>query len=820
MTLSLFILVLSIFLFFGKKTIAQDCPLPQNNKTLQGNFVTANITTGGNTFWDGDVDDIFSVPNTITPPLGTIISSGLWLGALDQNGSIKIAATRYDGPFDYDYSAGPILEENGQITFACEDYDQLWEVFGYEIQQHISDFEDNGIIDQPIENIFGYPAHQNPFFENINGFVLPNTPQGLAPFFDQNSDGIYNPNDGDFPLPESVSQNTIPSQIIWKIFNDAGSSHTLSNSDPLNVEVQQTVWSFWCEDNPILNYSIFSSYKIINRGNETLDSMSAGIFTDFDLGCYTDDYFGCAPNLNTYYSYNHDSLDGTTGINCDADFNSYGANPPVQAVTFLNQSLTSYVQYYIDSFDPPSGVFPPQLPQEFFHFLNGQWGNGLPITYGTDGYNTGGDSTKYLYPDNPNDSLGWSMETTNWPYSDWASLGNNYIGSLPPGAVYNFDIAYSFYQDSTLNNIETVNLVYDYIPLLQQMYDSSFSQGCLSTNTICEMDCVWVGDANRDSIVNNCDILQIGLGYGEQDFARNTPLIWAPFEGIDWGNNIDAINLKHTDCSGDGNIDSLDFYWVEKHFSNSYKKNSTTDIFNIGSDFQFTYFGNDTPIDSLIPLDTWVLRLKLAESKEIFGLALTIDYDSAFLEVFDGASSSPWENQENDIYIFTDEIIDKSEFQYAAVKTDGINSLSDDNTIVFLFLKVKPITFQSVETVIRVKNIKAILNDGTVLDYGAQPLVVTIQNPDGSGTITSLPFLEKNNIQLFPNPTTHLLNVKLENPQHVALEVFDIYGKKVFEQAEHFNSDFQLPIEQLSEGVYFLKVKMDGAEVIRKFIKI
>ena len=406
MTLSRLVLLVCILLFFGKKANAQDCPLPQNKKTLQGNYVTANISTGGNTFLDGDAIENFTVPNTLTPSVGTILSSGLWLGAMDQNGNIKIAATNYDFPNRYDYATGPILNENGNLTFACEDYDQLWEVFGYEIKQHISDFEDNGIIDHPIANIFNYPAHQNPFFENIHGFALPNTPQGLAPFFDQNGDGIYNPNDGDFPLPESVSQNTIPSHIIWKIFNDAGTTHTLSNSEPLNVEVQQTVWSFWCDDNPILNHSIFSSYKVINRGNETLDSMTASIFTDFDLGCFTDDYHGSAPHLNTIYSYNEDAIDGATGTDCGQGVNTYGENPPVQAITLLNQSLSSYIHYYIGPFDPPIGVFPPIQPQGFFHFINGIWKDEIPITFGGDGYLSGGDTTHYLYPDNPNDSQG------------------------------------------------------------------------------------------------------------------------------------------------------------------------------------------------------------------------------------------------------------------------------------------------------------------------------------------------------------------------------------------------------------------------------
>ena len=142
----------------------------------------------------------------------------------------------------------------------------MWEVYGYEIEQHIKDFEDDGIINNAIPNIYGYPGHQNFFFEYYNGFSLPNTSHGLAPFFDNDNDGNYNPTAGDYPLPDSVDPSIIPGHIIWGIFNDGGTNHTSSGGLPLNAEIHQTFWSFYCDDNEHLNNSIFASYKIINKG--------------------------------------------------------------------------------------------------------------------------------------------------------------------------------------------------------------------------------------------------------------------------------------------------------------------------------------------------------------------------------------------------------------------------------------------------------------------------------------------------------------------------------------------------------------------------
>ena len=264
---------------------AQDCPLPTSIKTLQGNNISADILIDGSLFWDRSNAGFryAAQPNPLT---GTIFNAGIWMGGFDSDGNLKIAAVEYPNENRKEFAAGPILEDNGQMTFDCDNYDQLWEVYGYEIKQHISDFEDNGVINNPIQHIYAYPGHQNPFFESIHGFSLPNTTHGLAPFFDNNNDGIYNPTDGDYPLPESVHPNSIPAHVMWGIYNDAGVEHSNSYGEPLNVEIHQTVWAFNCTDNETLNNSVFTSHKIINKDSSPLDSMYVGFWTDMDVGCF------------------------------------------------------------------------------------------------------------------------------------------------------------------------------------------------------------------------------------------------------------------------------------------------------------------------------------------------------------------------------------------------------------------------------------------------------------------------------------------------------------------------------------------------------
>ena len=148
-------------------------------------------------------------------------------------------------------------------------------------------------------SIAGWPARDNPFFAGIYGFDLPtNAQQGLAPFYDKNGDAVYNPLDGDYPAVfQQGKPPFVPAQMAWTVFNDVGFGNpgTPAGAIALQMETQLLAWVFNCTDQPVLNNTVFTSHKTIYHGTEALDSTAIALFTDFDLGCYLDDYQGCNP---------------------------------------------------------------------------------------------------------------------------------------------------------------------------------------------------------------------------------------------------------------------------------------------------------------------------------------------------------------------------------------------------------------------------------------------------------------------------------------------------------------------------------------------
>ncbi|MBM3285838.1 MAG: hypothetical protein FJY88_00585 [Candidatus Eisenbacteria bacterium] len=94
-------------------------------------------------------------------------------------------------------------------------------------------------------------------------------------------------------------------QTLWAVYNDADPSGHTNNAGataPQNIEIQQTTFAF---DRPApLGNMVFVKFKIINRGNETLEDCFISLWSDPDLGGADDDLVGCDTLLSLGYCYN------------------------------------------------------------------------------------------------------------------------------------------------------------------------------------------------------------------------------------------------------------------------------------------------------------------------------------------------------------------------------------------------------------------------------------------------------------------------------------------------------------------------------------
>lgn len=101
------------------------------------------------------------------------------------------------------------------------------------------------------------------------------------------------------------------------------------------------------------------------------------------------------------------------------------------------------------------------------------------------------------------------------------------------------------------------------------------------------------------------------------------------------------------------------------------------------------------------------------------------------------------------------------------------------------------------------------------------------QDINGKQTISEIILITVNEataeVQVFPNPTKELVNIHFQNlpAEEVELELFDALGKLLRKQTVIGNNgQVQLDLKDLTEGVYYLNLTVDGLAVQKKIVKM
>lgn len=477
-----------------------DCAAATKQIDQDINNVRARLLNGGDVWWDTD-DGRYIVPKVVAgqPEVSSLFAGAVWIGGLDPGGNLKLAAKAYGSSNGTtDFYPGPLDQFTGGTDPAtCNNWDRFFKVLATEIKEHLNLLakQEKGEIVYTAEmipaGVRGWPAKGNPHFVDVWGFELPATGQGLAGFFDGGSvpDGIYDPLDGDFPIVEirnctnfgpdktvtDVCGNVtflpgvdpqFPDEMIFWIYNDAGGTHTETNADPIQMEIQ--VQTFAYATNDFINNMTFQRYKLINRAVEDITNCYFAMWADPDLGCYTDDYIGCDTSRSLMYVYNQDAADGQTGTTCPGGVNTYGTNIPILGIDYfrgprgnvpcydgngqaiidtltldtvftkVELGMSSFTYYNGAVGQWPQGTTDPQTAQEFYNYITGRWRDGSPFQFGDLGYNTGGEEIDYAFPSPPDcadASICWSMCTASLGEGDRRTLQATGPFTLKPGDV-------------------------------------------------------------------------------------------------------------------------------------------------------------------------------------------------------------------------------------------------------------------------------------------------------------------------------------------------------------------------------------------------
>ena len=464
---------------FSSISMAQ-CTYPSATETLSTNKLLARLSNSGQ-FMEFNGEPPLTVNDTAYFPLspGLAYKAGLWMGGIDAAGQLRLAAEAYGNASTADYFPGPLGDQGTAQTELCDHFNRFWRVNRSEIDAHIADFNDNGEINNtPVNSIYGWPGAGNPYFQALYGFSLPENSKLLAPFVDQNADGIYDPWAGDYPKVKGDEA------VLW-FFND-GAPHTASYGEQLGMEVRATAYAF-DRDITELDQTIFYEFSFHYKGDSPLDSFYLGLWMDVDIGCGIDDRIGCNPEKSFAFAHNGDEYDedcgGTPGFGTlplGLLINSL-QGPEDELGNILPMSHFMYLGQHFEVPQTASGL--PVQATGYYNYLRGRWRDGTPLSLGGGGYDPSAEAHPWAFDGtdlsgDPGD--GWSFPWIDNSIGDRRFLMSYGPISLPIGSNKNLAFCMTWTEDMQIP-VPSMQPLGQIADITQYYYDSCFEDFITST---------------------------------------------------------------------------------------------------------------------------------------------------------------------------------------------------------------------------------------------------------------------------------------------------------------------------------------------------
>jgi hypothetical protein len=492
------------FIIFGSNALAQE---QANTFVFEGNNFRWTQTTNGSLFYN-ESEGMQGMEVPIDSMNHTIFASTLWLGGINSSNELKISFRRFcQNENENCYENWGPLKLDGSLATSeeVEDFNKIWFVTSEQIEAHIAFGEcvNDPACNEAIEflnyeipeDFTSWPA------EGGLGFA-----ENLAPYTDFNNNGIYDPEEGDYP----AICGDFSSYAIW---NDLGANGASMDGDEVGLEVHTTVYGYEANEGSLFN-TLLVQHKLINRGAFALTETYAGFWNDFDIGNYADDYVATDVERSMFYGYNGEGFDNSSDAGP-----GYGFDVPAMGVKVLSGALTvpngnddasEYQEFYANEtsgygdgivdnerlgltksmahniLDGPIATLGPQSGTEYYQYMRGIWRDQTPQSYGGMGYNLSSSfMASYVFPGisdplfagtngiDPNYPLegGWTEENEGFPAEDRRMVGSSGPFTFAPGDIQYIDLAYIFARES-FDEQETV------IETLQRFADEVEGMQC------------------------------------------------------------------------------------------------------------------------------------------------------------------------------------------------------------------------------------------------------------------------------------------------------------------------------------------------------
>ncbi|MCK6601823.1 MAG: T9SS type A sorting domain-containing protein [Bacteroidetes bacterium] len=230
-----------------------------------------------------------------------------------------------------------------------------------------------------------------------------------APWIDRNGDGIYQPEQGDYP-------DLTGDQMLWMVINDGVEPYQrLEGNKQINLECRIKAFAF--NQPGAIENAVFVEYQLINKNPLPIRDAIFTIFADSEIGISDDDLGGCDTTRYFCYGYNQTDFDRKYGNTPPALGSGILAGPVIRTVT---EDRTAWVNGHLKSgfrqarmgshlvFIHSRGNFYPSNVDQARYFQLGLNGMGESLNPSWNGIGgTALDNPRLNYPGYPETQTGW-----------------------------------------------------------------------------------------------------------------------------------------------------------------------------------------------------------------------------------------------------------------------------------------------------------------------------------------------------------------------------------------------------------------------------
>lgn len=325
------------------------------------------------------------------------------------------------------------------------------------------------------------------------------------------------------------------------------------------------------------------------------------------------------------------------------------------------------------------------------------------------------------------------------------------------------------------------------------------------------------GDANKDNICNNIDVLNIGIAYGFTEIAREGIYFndnWVPVSAYDWSLTNMKSNYRYSDANGDGTIDSMgDISTILKNY------NQQIDVVNVhfspsgGESFQIA-----APDSVKFDANTgnFTVKVNLGSSikaiERAYGIAFTIKYNPLHIKPNNiSFKASSWFRDNAKTLNFSRVNASEGELDLTIVRKTGMGGtgVGELGVIDVVIEDVLGGITDGINTNFEI--IKPVLIDSV---YNLLP--VTLPSPKPVHIVKKLSSqinTAQKNSELRYYLANQILTLKNESIKPIEVSIVNILGKEVSKRILAPNQMIDTDTQLWSSGIYFLRTASEAYKI-------